>query len=143
MIKDERLSHTKEIEPKREKSNPYYCGVFAALALSRGQALRLDSRALPRRRRTLKRDEHGARFFLHQEMRRLACVSTKKREPGPRKQERHSRKRYDRRSCRQCPAGLILSWDRPSKVGCRQVRRGGPCLVVPRGYRTGVAHAGS
>jgi hypothetical protein len=32
---------------------------------------------LPRRRRTLKRDEHGARFFLHQEMRRLACVPTK------------------------------------------------------------------
>src|SRR4030081_503004 len=31
----------------------------------------------PRRRRTLKRDEHGARFFLHQEMRRLACVPTK------------------------------------------------------------------
>jgi|ERR1700716_425518 hypothetical protein len=77
MIKDERLSHTKEIEPKREKSNPQYCGVFAVLALSRGQALRLDSRALPRRHRTLKRDEHGARFFLHQEMRRLACVPTK------------------------------------------------------------------
>jgi hypothetical protein len=37
------------------------------------------SRALPRRRRTLKCDEHGVRFFLLQEMRRLACVPTKKR----------------------------------------------------------------
>ena len=50
MIKDERLSHTKEIEPKREKSNPQYCGVFAVLALSRGQALRLDSRAIAKQK---------------------------------------------------------------------------------------------
>ena len=62
---------------EREKSNLQYCGVFATLALSHGQALWLDSGASARRRRTLKRDEHGARFFLHQEMRRLACVPTK------------------------------------------------------------------
>src|SRR3979411_1896631 len=31
----------------------------------------------PLRRPTLKRDEQGARFFLHQETRRLACVPTK------------------------------------------------------------------
>src|SRR3981189_3767029 len=37
------------------------------------------SRALPRRRRTLKCDEHGVCFFLFQEMRRLACVPTKTR----------------------------------------------------------------
>src|SRR6267142_4116944 len=35
------------------------------------------SRALSRRRRTLKCDEHGVRFFLFQEKRRLACVPTK------------------------------------------------------------------
>src|SRR6266481_484697 len=35
------------------------------------------SRALLPRRRTLKCDEHGVRFFPFQEMRRLACVSTK------------------------------------------------------------------
>src|SRR5713226_2654557 len=29
---------------------------------------------LPRRRRTIKRDEHGVRYFLHQELTRLACV---------------------------------------------------------------------
>ena len=32
---------------------------------------------LPRRRRTIKCDEHGARYFLHQELTRLACVPTK------------------------------------------------------------------
>src|ERR1700682_409139 len=32
---------------------------------------------LPRRRRTIKRDEHGARYFLHQELTHLDCVPTK------------------------------------------------------------------
>jgi hypothetical protein len=41
----------------------------------------------PQRRQTLKRDEHGPRFFLHQEMRRLALCSDEKREPAEPKLE--------------------------------------------------------
>jgi hypothetical protein len=125
MIKDERPSQTKsnshqiksheikshEINRVREGETnpPKYCDVFAALAPSRGQALRLDSRAVPRRCRTLKCDEDGAPFFLHQEIRRLACDTTKNENRHPKAgaifQENRTyipRKRYDRRSCRQC-----------------------------------------
>src|SRR3984893_19253385 len=67
----ESINRVREGETKPRK----YCDVFAALAPSRGQALRPDSRAVPRRRRTLKCDEDGAPFFLHQEIAPLACVS--------------------------------------------------------------------
>ena len=52
---------------------------------------------LPRRRRTLKRDEHGARYFLRQKLRRMACVPTKNesRDIGSRTT---FAKRYGRRS---------------------------------------------
>jgi hypothetical protein len=54
----------------------------------------------PRRRRTLKRDEHGVCFILDEHMRRLACVLArdKNRECEP---DQHSRTRYDKRICRQ------------------------------------------
>jgi hypothetical protein len=40
-------------------------------------------RSAAARRRTLKREERGARFFLHREMRRLACVPAKSWTPKP------------------------------------------------------------
>src|SRR5882757_9871560 len=46
--------------------------------------------------RTLKRDEHGARFFLHLEMRRSACVHGRRRAVTA-KAGQHSRKSYERR----------------------------------------------
>jgi hypothetical protein len=70
----------------------------------------------PPRPRTLKRDQHGAqrdehsaRFILHQKMRRLVCVSDENEKRDLERRAKLSR-RCDSGSCRQCgqPAGLIL-----------------------------------
>src|SRR5712664_179418 len=101
------------------------------------------SRALPQRRRTLKCDEHGARLFLLQEMRRLACVPTKNEnrnlEGGSDIRENGTIDGFAGSAVTRRDCSLIGSIQQ-SRLSSNLTRRTLSCCT--QGYRTGVADAG-